>query len=124
MGKRSAPESVIEADLSTDLPNGEPSTESRAPLTSAQRLAVSGVANEVSPEPFGREAKHFTELRVLNRDVRIVLEGVDKFSNLIGSVFYPEGESAKDLSLELVENVCAHEKLFYLTTLILYDDIL
>ncbi|CAM8936825.1 unnamed protein product [Rhodiola kirilowii] len=104
MGKRSAPESVIEADLSTDLPNGEPSTESRAPLTSAQRLAVSGVANEVSPEPFGREAKHFTELRVLNRDVRIVLEGVDKFSNLIGSVFYPEGESAKDLSLELVEN--------------------
>jgi len=38
--------------------------------------------------------------------VRIVLEGVDKFSNLIGSVYYPDGESAKDLALELVENVC------------------
>lgn len=37
--------------------------------------------------------------------VRIVLEGVDKFSNLIGSVYYPEGDSAKDLALELVENV-------------------
>lgn len=39
--------------------------------------------------------------------VRIVLEGVDKFSNLIGSVYYPDGDSAKDLALELVENVCA-----------------
>lgn len=37
--------------------------------------------------------------------VRIVLEGVDKFSNLIGSVYYPDGESAKDLALELIENV-------------------
>jgi len=37
--------------------------------------------------------------------VRIVLEGVDKFSNLIGSVYYPDGDSAKDLALELVENV-------------------
>jgi hypothetical protein len=26
---------------------------------------------------------------------------------LIGSVYYPDGESAKDLALELVENVCA-----------------
>uniref|UniRef100_A0A7N0VE85 Ribonuclease n=1 Tax=Kalanchoe fedtschenkoi TaxID=63787 RepID=A0A7N0VE85_KALFE len=104
MGKRSTPEASIETELNVDVPNGEPSIESRSSLTSAQRLAASSVANEVSPEPFGREAKHFTELRVLNRDVRIVLEGVDKFSNLIGSVFYPEGESAKDLSLELVEN--------------------
>ena len=37
--------------------------------------------------------------------VRIVLEGVDKFSNLTGSVYYPDGESAKDLSLELIEHV-------------------
>lgn len=37
--------------------------------------------------------------------VRIVLEGVDKFSNLIGSVYYSDGETAKDLALELVENV-------------------
>jgi staphylococcal nuclease domain-containing protein 1 len=37
-----------------------------------------------------------------------VLEGVDKFSNLIGSVYYPDGDSAKDLALELVETVCAY----------------
>lgn len=45
--------------------------------------------------------------------MRIVLEGVDKFSNLIGSVYYPDGESAKELALELVETVChlnAHYK--------------
>lgn len=46
--------------------------------------------------------------------VRIVLEGVDKFNNLIGSVYYPDGDTAKDLAVELVENVC-----FYL-----WDDIL
>ena len=41
----------------------------------------------------------------MNSQVRIVLEGVDKFSNLIGSVYYSDGETAKDLALELVENV-------------------
>ncbi|MCD7458472.1 hypothetical protein HAX54_038347 [Datura stramonium] len=41
---------------------------------------------------------------ILPKLVRIVLEGVDKYSNLIGSVYYPDGESAKDLGLELIEN--------------------
>ncbi|XP_062022186.1 ribonuclease TUDOR 1-like [Rosa rugosa] len=57
--------------------------------------------------PFALEAKFFTESRVLNRDVHIVLEGVDefsKFSRLIGSLYYPDGDSEKDLGLELVEN--------------------
>ncbi|KAL6193922.1 hypothetical protein ACLB2K_035006 [Fragaria x ananassa] len=52
--------------------------------------------------PFASEAKLFTESRVLNRDVHIVSEGVDKFSRLIGSVYY--GDSERDLGLELVEN--------------------
>jgi len=60
--------------------------------------------NEFLPDPYAKEAKHFTEIRVLNKDVRIVLEGVDKFSNLIGSVYYPDGDVATDLALELVEN--------------------
>jgi staphylococcal nuclease domain-containing protein 1 len=60
--------------------------------------------NELLLDPYAKEAKHFTEIRVLNRDVWIVLEGVYKFSNLIGSVYYPDGDVAKDLSLELVEN--------------------
>ncbi|GFZ17287.1 TUDOR-SN protein 1 [Actinidia rufa] len=105
MGKRAPLETVVVPEINSDELNGEASTEPHAPLTSAQRLTVSARStNEVAPDPFGREAKHFTEIRVLNRDVRIVLEGVDKFSNLIGSVYYPDGESAKDLALELIEN--------------------
>lgn len=103
MGRRAALETTEEKGLNSDEQNGDVS-EPRAPLTSAQRLAVSAAPVEVAPDPFAMEAKYFTEQRALNRDVRIVLEGVDKFSNLIGSVYYPDGESAKDLALELVEN--------------------
>ncbi|KDP22512.1 hypothetical protein JCGZ_26343 [Jatropha curcas] len=104
MGRRATLETAAEKVLNSDEQNGDAS-EPRAPLTSAQRLAVSAAtSSEVAPDPFALEAKYFTEQRVLNRDVRIVLEGVDKFSNLIGSVYYQDGESAKDLALELVEN--------------------
>ncbi|XP_014509090.1 ribonuclease TUDOR 1 [Vigna radiata var. radiata] len=104
MGRRAVPESVIEPEVPADETNGDVPGEPRAPLTSAQRLAASASSAETSADPFAPEAKFFTETRVLNRDVRIVLEGVDKFSNLIGSVYYPDGDSAKDLALELVEN--------------------
>ncbi|XP_038878676.1 ribonuclease TUDOR 1-like [Benincasa hispida] len=106
MGRRAPPDTIAETDNSSNDLNGEVSAEPRATLTSAQRLALSATSSgEVAPETFGVEAKHFTEIRVLNReDVRIVLEGVDKFSNLIGSVYYSDGETAKDLALELVEH--------------------
>jgi len=103
MGRRAAIETIAETEMTSDEANGEVSTEPRPPLTTAQRFAASATT-EISPDPFGREAKHFTEIRVLNRDVRIVLEGVDKFSNLIGSVYYADGDSPNDLALELVEN--------------------
>ncbi|KAK7318358.1 hypothetical protein RJT34_03057 [Clitoria ternatea] len=103
MGRRAAAESVVEPEVTADETNGDVPGEPRAPLTTAQRLAASA-STETSADPFAPEAKFFTEMRVLNRDVRIVLEGVDKFSNLIGSVYYPDGDSAKDLALELVEN--------------------
>ncbi|KAI4384672.1 hypothetical protein MLD38_002791 [Melastoma candidum] len=103
-GRRAVTENVPEVDAASEEPNGVASTEPRSSLTSAQRLAVStATSNEVAPDPFGLEAKHFTEMRVLHRDVRIVLEGVDKFSNLIGSVYYSDLETAKELALELVE---------------------
>lgn len=38
------------------------------------------------PEPFAREAKFLSETKVLGRDVRVMLEGVDKFGNLFGQV--------------------------------------
>ncbi|XP_076911502.1 ribonuclease TUDOR 2-like [Bidens hawaiensis] len=104
MGRKQTQDSIIASDVPSDEPNGDTNGDSRSPLTSAQRIAASSAFNEVSPDAFGREAKHFTEIRVLNRDVRIVLEGVDKFSNLIGSVYYADGDSPKDLAMELIEN--------------------
>ncbi|KAB2022634.1 hypothetical protein ES319_D07G225000v1 [Gossypium barbadense] len=105
MGRRAVAETVVETDLTSDVQNGDASTKPWAALTSVQKLFASApAAAEVSYDPFRIEAKHFTEVRYLNRDVRIVLEGVDKFSNLIGSVYYHKCETGKDLVLELVEN--------------------
>lgn len=74
MGRRAAVESVKEAEAISDEPDGaRASNESRTALTSAQRLAASAVtSNEVAPDPFALEAKHFTEMRVLNRDVSFI----------------------------------------------------
>ena len=81
MGRRAPSETVVIPEISSDELNGEASTEVLAPLTSAQRLAVSaGSTTEVAPDPFGREAKHFTEIRVLNRDVS------DYFSSVTWSI--------------------------------------
>ncbi|XP_044493022.1 ribonuclease TUDOR 1-like [Mangifera indica] len=96
------PTAVSEVDTTSDEINGDISSGSQGPLNSAQRLAASTGAT--TDDPYAVDAKHFTELRVLNREVRVVLEGVDKFNNLIGSVYYSDGETAKDLALELVEN--------------------
>ncbi|KAG5014400.1 hypothetical protein JHK82_020087 [Glycine max] len=104
MGRRAVPESATESEVTADATNGDVPGEPRAPLTSAQRLAAStsalaSASAETTADPFAHEAKFFTEIRVLNRDV-----GVDKYNNLIGSVYYPDGDSAKDLALELMEN--------------------
>ncbi|CAL9094210.1 unnamed protein product [Musa textilis] len=105
MGRRPASDTISGNEVTTDDTSGGNSGENQQLLTSAQRLSASSASlTEVAPHPFGREAKHFTETRVLNRDVRIVLEGVDKYSNLIGSVYYPDGDIAKDLALELLQN--------------------
>lgn len=71
MGKRPfTTEIVPEPEIPSDKTNGDISAEPRAPLTSAQRIAASAVSpNETVPDPFALEAKYFTEIRVLNRDV-------------------------------------------------------
>lgn len=75
MGRRAVHDPVPEPETTTLADeNGNTSTKSRGPLTSAQRLAASSASsNEVTPELYAREGKHFTEIRVLHRDVRIVL---------------------------------------------------
>uniref|UniRef100_A0A7S2RCV2 Uncharacterized protein n=1 Tax=Mucochytrium quahogii TaxID=96639 RepID=A0A7S2RCV2_9STRA len=53
------------------------------------------------PQPFGPEARYFTEMRLLNRDVHVVINGVDeKFNTFYGSVEHPAG----DISVELLKN--------------------
>lgn len=71
MGRRAVTETVVETDLTSDKQNGDVSAdEPQADLTSAQRLTVSSAPSaEVSPDPFAPEAKYFTEVRCLNRDV-------------------------------------------------------
>lgn len=46
-------------------------------------------ANEVQAEPFAKEARHFAEMRCLNRDVKLVLQGVSQFGVLIVSLQFP-----------------------------------
>lgn len=50
-------------------------------------LYLSGIECPPDNEPFSREAKFFSEYYVLNRDVTVILEGVDKY-NLFGSVSF------------------------------------
>lgn len=59
------------------------------------------------PEPYALQARHFSEVRALHREVRVVLEGVDKYNNLFGSILYPEGNEAVDLAQQLVKNSLA-----------------
>lgn len=71
MGRRPiTTENVPEPEITSDTTNGDVSAEPRAPLTSAQRIAASTAStNETVAVPFALEAKYFTEIRVLNRDV-------------------------------------------------------
>lgn len=49
--------------------------------------------------PFAREARYFVESRLLNRDVQVGLEGVDKNGSLLGTIIHPAG----NISVELVK---------------------
>jgi staphylococcal nuclease domain-containing protein 1 len=55
-----------------------------------------------APEPFAREAKHFTECRLLHREVRVVFEGADKYDNLHVTVLFAENGAPVDVAAALV----------------------
>lgn len=48
-------------------------------------------------EPFALEAKFFTEVRLLNRDVNIRIEDADDYGNVYGTVIHPNGNIAVSL---------------------------
>ena len=74
MGRRpSAPTVIAETDDTANGVNGEDSEGTPAQLTTAQRLVASAASAEIPPDRYGREAKHFTETIVLNRDVSYLL---------------------------------------------------
>ncbi|CAG2245874.1 SND1 [Mytilus edulis] len=50
-------------------------------------------------EPFAEEAKFYTEVRLLQRDVKVILESVSN-QNLIGTVLHPNGNIAELLLRE------------------------
>jgi len=70
-------------------------------VNTAPRVTEAGQSAPASePEPFALEAKYFTETRLLNRELDIMLEGIDKFGNFYGTVLHPQG----NISVELLRN--------------------
>lgn len=62
---------------------------------------IEGTNTSVSkPEPFALQARHFTELRLLNREVQIVMQTLDRTGNVLGSVLHPKG----NIAVEMVKN--------------------
>merc|ERR1712223_1689118 len=56
-------------------------------------------ANDGTAEPFGLEAHYFTETRLLQREVQIILESVNN-TNYVGSIIHPNGNIAESLLKE------------------------
>jgi len=60
-------------------------------------------SEENREEAYGPPAKHFTECRVLNRDVKLVLQGLDRYDNLFARVLFPYESLEIDLGKELLK---------------------
>ena len=46
-------------------------------------------------EPFARDAKYFSETKLLHKNVRVVPQDVDKYNNLYGFIFYDAGDQVR-----------------------------
>nr|CEL65707.1 TPA: Staphylococcal nuclease domain-containing protein 1 [Neospora caninum Liverpool] len=55
---------------------------------------------KVVPEPYAVEARFFVEIRLLNRDVEVRIEGCDEYGNVNGTVYHPKG----NISVLLLQN--------------------
>jgi len=69
----------------------------RAPQT---KLGPDGKPDPAQCEPFAQEAHYFTESRLLQRDVEVVLESNNNNNKLVGSVLHPAGNIAEALLKE------------------------
>lgn len=59
-------------------------------------------------EPYGDEALAYSRAHVLQRDVQIKIDSVDRGGNFIGSLWYGAGNNKQDLAVELLELGYAH----------------
>ncbi|KAJ3191082.1 hypothetical protein HK101_008094 [Irineochytrium annulatum] len=62
------------------------------------RQGVPNVADLV--EPYSEEAKYFSESRLLQRDVKVVLEGVSGSNGFVGTIIHPAGNISEALLAE------------------------
>mmetsp|Transcript_16881 Transcript_16881/g.32960 ORF Transcript_16881/g.32960 Transcript_16881/m.32960 type:complete len:911 (-) Transcript_16881:240-2972(-) len=70
------------------------------------RVPFNNASAEEEPEPFSMEANHWVEARLLNREVQIVIQGIDKTENVYGDVVFPKGNvTSKLLELGLAKFV-------------------
>jgi staphylococcal nuclease domain-containing protein 1 len=77
------------------------STSTTTPLSSSGgKTNSTASSNTPSVDPIGVEARLFTEMRLLQRDVRLRIGGIDKFGNLVCDIEHALG----DISLDLVKN--------------------
>ncbi|KAL3140607.1 hypothetical protein ABBQ32_005177 [Trebouxia sp. C0010 RCD-2024] len=82
--------------------SGAPAVNGNAPAAAAEaadqtKPSTAGSDPPAQPEPYAREAKYLSESKVLGRDVRVMLEGVDKWGKLFGQVMYSDGEQPVSL---------------------------
>ena len=56
-------------------------------------------ANDGTADPYGLEAHYFTETRLLQREVQIILESVNN-NNFVGTIMHPNGNIAEALLRE------------------------
>ena len=57
-------------------------------------------------EPYGLEAQYFTETKLLQQEVEVILESCNKANNmLIGSVIHPMGNIAEALLRQVTYRV-------------------
>ena len=107
VGRRVAPTAAADGTTSA---TAQTSTAPKAGSLAATVAAGggSGAGSDPSsnaPEPFSREARHFTELRILNRDVELVVVGVTQHGGLVASVHYPSSPGGSDFTADLATDL-------------------
>ena len=68
----------------------------RAPSARRDNAPGGETSGNQTAEPFGDEAKYFTESRLLQREVKVILEGTSN-NGFVGSVQHPAGNIAEAL---------------------------